>query len=70
MHMLKYVDDLSIWSKKRFWLLTLCCVFPGAQMAEVRLDFTVELSQEISREPLSTYNPEQVLYKELEQRAV
>lgn len=39
-------------------------------MAEVRLDFTVELSQEISREPLSTYNPEQVLYKELEQRAV
>lgn len=39
-------------------------------MAEVRLDFTVELSQEISREPLLTYNPEQVLYKVLGQHTV
>lgn len=35
-------------------------------MAEVRLDFTVELSQEISQELLSTHNPEQVLDKALE----
>jgi len=34
-------------------------------MAEARLDFTVELSQEISWEPLSTYNPEQVFDKAL-----
>lgn len=36
-------------------------------MAKVRLDFTVELSQEISWEPLSTYNPQQVLDKALKQ---
>lgn len=36
-------------------------------MAKVRLDFTVELSREISWEPLSTYNPEQVLHKALRQ---
>lgn len=39
-------------------------------MAEASLDFTVELSQEISREPLSTCNPEQVLYKALGQHTV
>lgn len=41
------------------WKLTL----KEPRMMKVSLDFTTALSQEISREPLSNYNPEQVLHK-------